>query len=541
MAFSRNEFLEQLQEVDSYEFEQFVAKLWELQNWDTYVTKGADDGGIDVIAEQSKPFPKKQVIQVKRYEPSNSVGRPDVQQYASIRQEQTDVDTVVVVTTGRFTDGAEEVAKKLNVKLIDGPQLYNLIDALDAFQLAQSYIDPEVNRGGNAPTDVEAGTTDTSRKADTVKDSQLITEFNEDTQPEDIPKFLPSIIKIRGDIGNNLQRIQSKLDSAEEAFHQERYFDAVEKYEEVNRRREELRREIVRYDAGLTYVDSNTIDHLPSTQTFTTQLAQITEKINEQSQEAFRIAERTKGLEQLVIEIRDRVDTIEDCIERGDQMRHSGEVEKGHSKYKQAKHSLEEVRKTMEIYQGLVKTYDDAVIESHQELPQGISLSKLETEITTRIDSIGEHLEIPKVAEMAAGSFSARLLTGNSGELFDKDLIEYIDEGEKLEFVFKIPRKGFRIASSEGTEESQHDALEAGSCFLLISDQRILYIAGVDDHDETQSIKYDRISDVTTSTESTSPNLQFTNVDGTKYKFVGVRDHTSDLEPAAKYIGNNLQ
>lgn len=106
-----------------------------------------------------------------------------------------------------------------------------------------------------------------------------MTDFDEDAQLKDIPKFLPGLIKLREGIVNNLQGIQSKVDSAEEAFHEERYFDAVEKYEEVNRRRKELQREIARYDAGLTQTDSNTIDHLPSTETFTTHLAQITERM----------------------------------------------------------------------------------------------------------------------------------------------------------------------------------------------------------------------------------------------------------------------
>ncbi|MFC7233439.1 restriction endonuclease [Saliphagus sp. GCM10025308] len=454
MEFSQNEFLEQLQDIDSYKFEQFVGELWELQNWDTYVTKGANDGGVDVIAEQSTPFPKKQVIQVKRYRPSNSVGRPDIQQYASIRQEQTDVDTVVVVTTGRFTDGAKEVAKRLNVKLIDGSQLYNLIDALDAFQLAQSYIDPESNRNGTALTDVEGVTTNTPlRNADAVGNSQSITEFDEDTHPYDVPKLLPSLIILRREIANNLQVLQSKLDSAEEAFYKERYFDAVDEYEEVNRQREELKQSIVRYDAGLTYIDNTTIAHLTPTETFTAELTLITERINNHSQEAFRIAERIKGLDLLVTEVCQYMNDIRDHIEVGDQIRRTGKVEEGHLEYEQAKNELEDLHETLEIYQGLVSEYDDAVIENHRGPPEDFSLSELESEISSKLDSFEEHLKVPKAAEDATGSFSTGLLTGNSG-LFDNDLIGHIDDTEKLEFVFKLPRRGFKIVFSDGTEET---------------------------------------------------------------------------------------
>ncbi|MDL0140299.1 restriction endonuclease [Halobacterium salinarum] len=543
MAFTQEKLLEQLQKVDAYEFEQFVAKLWEVQNWDTYVTKGADDGGVDVIVEKSTPFPRKQVIQVKRYEPSNSVGRPEIQQYASLRQEQTDVDMVVVLTTGRFTDGAEEVARKLNVKLIDGPQLYNLIEALDAFQLAQSYVDSEVNEAGTSSTESEDISTDTPvQEGDPVEGSQSITGFEQKSKLNDVPTHLPALIKLRETITKDVRDLQSEADRAENAFRGERYFDAVEQYEEVNRRRIRLQREIARYDAGLTHIDSNSVEHLPSARTFATDLAQITEKVNEHFQEAYRIAERAKGLELLVAEICDRVESIMDCIERGDRMQQNAEVERAHSKYEQAESDLEEVHETMEIYQGLVSTYDDAVIDCHSGLPQEISLSDLETEIASRFDSKEELVERQNIAKNAAGSFSESLLTDNSGELFDKDLIEYIKEDEKLEFVFVPPRMGFKVASSEGAEGTpQHDPLQTGSSFLVVTDQRILYVAGVDDHDETWSIPYNELSSVTVSTEATSGSIQFIGSDGTAYRFEGLRSEISGLKRASDYINNLVE
>jgi predicted nuclease with TOPRIM domain len=543
MAFTPDEFLENLQEVDVYEFEQFIAELWEMQDWDTYVTQGADDGGVDVVVEQSTPFPKKQVIQVKRYEPSSSVGRPDIQQYASLRQERTDVDTVVVVTTGRFTDGAEEVARKLNVKLIDGPQLYHLIDALDAFEVAQSYIDPVTGREGVDSTVAEGTSNDqSSQKAEGLESSQSIIGFNENTESGDIPRGLPSLIRLREGIASTLQDVQSELDSAEEAFREERYFDAVEYYDEVNGLRRELRRNIARYDAGLTYTDGGTLEHLPSAETFTTRLAQMTDGVDEHFQEAFQIVERAKGLELLAEEIRDRLNSIEDSIEEGDKMRQSADVEHAHSKYEHAKVEFEEVQKTMDIYRGLVSTYDDAVTESHQGLSQDISLSELEAEITSKLNSKGELLDRQDVAEEAAGSFNASVLTDNSGELFDKDLIEYVREDEQLEFVFDLPRKGFRTISPQGNKQTpDHDVLRPGSSFLAITDKRILYIAGVEDHDEVQAINYEQLSDVTASTESTSRSIQFTSEDGTTYIFEGMRNHVADIMPAATYVSDQLR
>ncbi|WP_302080587.1 restriction endonuclease [Salinibaculum rarum] len=538
MTIEQDEFLEQLQEVDSHEFEKFVAKLWELQNWNTYVTKDSGDGGIDVIAEQTTPFPKKEVMQVKRYNPSKSVGRPDIQQYSSIRQERTDVDTVVVVTTGQFTEGAKNVAKKLNVKLVDGSQLYNLIEALDAFQLAQSYIDPEAEQNGMVHSDTEASSTNVpSQKRNATEDLQSVTEFDNDTQLENIPTYLPSLIKLRREITNDIRHFRSILASAEKSYHKERYFEAVEEYERVNRRRIDLRQEIARYDAGLTRIDSDTARQLPSTETFTTELAQLTEGVDEQFKKAFQIAERAKGLDLLAEEISDRVDSVRSRIETGDQMRQSGRIERAHSKYNQAKDRLEDVKKTMEMYEDLLTVHDDAVVESHQGPLQDGLLTQIETEVTNKINSKSEHLEIPSIAEDAVGSFNVELLTDNNGELFDKDLIEYIEDEEKLEFVFVPPRKGFTIASSDSTKEvPQHDTLESGASFLLVTDQRILYVAGVNDHDETRSIGYDKIADVVAATDVNPPTLQFTTIDGTGYKFAGIRNNESDLGSAAEYI-----
>jgi len=543
MAGTREEFLEQFQEVDAYKFEHFIAELWELQNWETIVTKGADDGGVDVIAEKSMPVPRKQVLQVKRYEPSNTVGRPDIQQYASIRQEQTDVDTVVVVTTGRFSDGAEEVGKRLNVKLIDGPQLYNLIQALDAVPLAHSYIGEGANQDETTPSDGEATRPDTSvESAKTVESPQLISEFDEETKPKDVPTFLPGLIKIRGEIINDLQVIWSDLDTAEEAVNEERYFDAVEHYEDINKQIIDVGRKIARYDAGLTNIDKNTTDHLPSTGSFTSQLSEVTERVKKHFRETFRITERAKGLELLLSEVSNHVDTILEHLEYGDQLRQNGEVEEAHLKYKQAKRGLEQASETMETYKRLVSEFDDEVIVSHQEPPTEFSLSELKAKVASRIESKDEYIDISKIADEAAGSFSTNVLTGNRGELFENELFEVVDDDEQLEFVFEPPRRGFRIVPpGEEQETPYHDATESGSCYLLITNQRILYVAGVDDHDETRSFSFDQISNVQTSTDATSPSLVLNSVEGEKYKFDGLRDHTCDLEAAASFIRTQLE
>ncbi|WP_251330417.1 M48 family metalloprotease [Haloplanus pelagicus] len=134
---SDDQLLATLQSMDEYEFEHLVAELWNEIGWRTSVTTASVDRGIDVIAEQDSPFPQKQIIQAKRYSSDNPVSSSEVQQYAGLYAQEDDVDAVIVVTTGRFTSNASEVAVDSNVKLVDGDDLCKLIREVDRdFSLA---------------------------------------------------------------------------------------------------------------------------------------------------------------------------------------------------------------------------------------------------------------------------------------------------------------------------------------------------------------------------------------------------------------------
>jgi Restriction endonuclease len=130
-----------LQQMDSYDFEHFVADLWTRMGWDTDVSSAAGDKGVDVVARQSMPYEQLLLIQAKRYGPNTTVGSPDIQQYVSLRQQFEDVDKVLIVTTNEFTQQARETADQLNVKLIDGTRLAKLIENHEALDLVAEYLD----------------------------------------------------------------------------------------------------------------------------------------------------------------------------------------------------------------------------------------------------------------------------------------------------------------------------------------------------------------------------------------------------------------
>lgn len=141
MDFEREKVLSHLRRINEYDFEEFIAQVWNRYEWETEVTSGSNDRGIDVIAEKHKPINQKHLIQVKRWESGNKVGGPEIQQYSSLLRRGSGIDAVVVVTTSSFSRQAKELAEELNVKLVDGSDLYGLLCDIGADELVNQYIE----------------------------------------------------------------------------------------------------------------------------------------------------------------------------------------------------------------------------------------------------------------------------------------------------------------------------------------------------------------------------------------------------------------
>ena len=137
----KKDALGHLRKIDEYEFERFVADLWEKFGWQTEVTAGSQDWGIDIIAKRRYPVPQKHVIQAKRWSEDNKVGGPDIREYSSLRHQEESADAVIVVTTSSFTQQAEEAAENLRVKLVDGVELSAIISESEADELVRGYAD----------------------------------------------------------------------------------------------------------------------------------------------------------------------------------------------------------------------------------------------------------------------------------------------------------------------------------------------------------------------------------------------------------------
>ena len=380
MSSDPDELLWRFQDIDEYEFEKFVADLWALQGWETEVTAEGDDAGIDIVARKSAPVPQKQVIQVKRYSPDNSVGRPEIQQYSSLRYED-DVDAVVVITTGQFTEGAEEVARKHNVKTINGRQLCSQINTVDRKQLVESYISgsmkqADANLNPQSDVNVSAG-------------SQLMNRFDEDLPADEIPETIPGVVKLRKKIIHDIWRTKTQFEKAEKAYNSQEFYTACERYIDVLDKRAEIYLEIKRYDTGLSQTNQETKQHLTTPDTLLTLLNQQTPELDKHYIEAFQIAERAKGLEELTNDISTRCANIKSIISTGDSRKAMGKKDRAHAKYIEARDRLEQISEAVEIYEDLRDMYDKKIVDTHQESSTD-EYEKLKSDVESKLETLDD-------------------------------------------------------------------------------------------------------------------------------------------------------
>jgi restriction system protein len=139
MDLASSELLSEMRSLSPRQFEQFIADVWqERQGWQTEVMDEGPDKGLDVIGQPPDGGPKT-AVQCKRNAEGNKVTRPDIQQYAVLRQQWEDVGGVTVVTTSSFTTPAEELAERLEVKCLDGGDLIQLVTRYDATEILEWY------------------------------------------------------------------------------------------------------------------------------------------------------------------------------------------------------------------------------------------------------------------------------------------------------------------------------------------------------------------------------------------------------------------
>jgi HJR/Mrr/RecB family endonuclease len=109
--------IKDIDEMNPFQFESWVSKLFEKNGYSTRMTSKTGDFGADILASKDGI---KYVIEVKHY--NNPVGNSAVQQIIAAK-EYYGCDSSIVVTNATFTLAAKKQAKASKVKLIDRKEL----------------------------------------------------------------------------------------------------------------------------------------------------------------------------------------------------------------------------------------------------------------------------------------------------------------------------------------------------------------------------------------------------------------------------------
>lgn len=108
--------------MNGYDFEKFLAEIFQTAGYDVEGTKLSGDQGADLFVTR---FGKKIVIQAKNY--SGSVGNAAVQEAISAKNFYL-CDEAMVVTNSYFTKAAIELATATSVRLLGRFELQKLLD-----------------------------------------------------------------------------------------------------------------------------------------------------------------------------------------------------------------------------------------------------------------------------------------------------------------------------------------------------------------------------------------------------------------------------
>lgn len=127
---------QEIRNMNPQHFEELISDLWEYLGYETEVSKGSGDRGVDVVAKRDFPYEEKVVIQAKRW--NSTVGGPDIREYIA-QVERDDVDSVIVIGTAGFTKSAKEDAERYGVKLINGNTLANMFLDEGVVDLVKKY------------------------------------------------------------------------------------------------------------------------------------------------------------------------------------------------------------------------------------------------------------------------------------------------------------------------------------------------------------------------------------------------------------------
>ena len=127
-----DDLLDEIMQQSPAFFEQLVVDLMVAMNYgDGFVTKYSGDDGIDGIIHEDKLGFNLIYIQAKRWQPSITIGKPELQKFAGAMMGPPRVEKGLFITTAKFSQGAKDFASAQHIILVDGQKLTELMVEYD--------------------------------------------------------------------------------------------------------------------------------------------------------------------------------------------------------------------------------------------------------------------------------------------------------------------------------------------------------------------------------------------------------------------------
>lgn len=127
-----DDLMSEIMKLDPTDFERLVVKLLLAMGYGSgideagFVTQASNDGGIDGIIKEDQLGFSSIYIQAKRWDPTTSIARPEIQKFAGALQEQK-AQKGLFISTAIFSPGARKSAEAAGIVLVDGNQLTKLM------------------------------------------------------------------------------------------------------------------------------------------------------------------------------------------------------------------------------------------------------------------------------------------------------------------------------------------------------------------------------------------------------------------------------
>jgi len=113
-------------DMDPFEFERLIKKLFEAMGQESWVTEKSGDDGVDAIAVNPDPVMGGVcVIQAKRYR--NTVPANDIRSLAGTMEDKRATRGILVTTSGMGPSAHSYAARHGRIQIIEGPHLLHLL------------------------------------------------------------------------------------------------------------------------------------------------------------------------------------------------------------------------------------------------------------------------------------------------------------------------------------------------------------------------------------------------------------------------------